>query len=148
MGNVNIKFNGKEFLLSCEDGQEEHLEELSFKLNDKFNELKKKLGNIGENKLLLITSITTIDEYYEIKKKIQSQTDEIENIKSRFKKLKALVYEYKDNKETHINKLDEKQKKLEEEINNNSNDYNKLLENTTNQIEDFIKKNSSDKQTT
>ena len=69
MGNVNIKFNGKEFLLSCEDGQEEHLEELSFKLNDKFNELKKKLGNIGENKLLLITSITTIDEYYEIKKK-------------------------------------------------------------------------------
>ena len=148
MGNVNIKFNGKEFLLSCEDGQEEHLEELSFKLNDKFNELKKKLGNIGENKLLLITSITTIDEYYEIKKKIQSQTDEIENIKSRFKKLKALVYEYKDNKETHINKLDEKQKKLEEEINNNSNDYNKLLENTTNQIEDFIKKNSSDKPTT
>ena len=148
MGNVNIKFNGKEFLLSCEDGQEEHLEELSFKLNDKFNELKKKLGNIGENKLLLITSITTIDEYYEIKKKIQSQTDEIENIKSRFKKLKALVYEYKDNKETHINKLDEKQKKLEEEINNNSNDYNKLLENTTNQIEDFIKKNFSDKQTT
>tara|TARA_Y100000816_G_scaffold281123_1_gene255327 strand:- start:841 stop:1287 length:447 start_codon:yes stop_codon:yes gene_type:complete len=148
MGNVNIKFNGKEFLLSCEDGQEEHLEELSFKLNDKFNELKKKLGNIGENKLLLITSITTIDEYYEIKKKIQSQTEEIENIKSRFKELKALVYEYKDNKETHINKLDEKQKKLEEEINNNSNDYNKLLENTTNQIEDFIKKNSSDKQTT
>ena len=69
MANVNIKFNGKEFLLSCEDGQEEHLEELSFKLNDKFNELKKKLGNIGENKLLLITSITTIDEYYEIKKK-------------------------------------------------------------------------------
>ena len=69
MGNVNIKFNGKEFLLSCDDGQEEHLEELSFKLNDKFNELKKKLGNIGENKLLLITSITTIDEYYEIKKK-------------------------------------------------------------------------------
>ena len=148
MGNVNIKFNGKEFLLSCEDGQEEHLEELSFKLNDKFNELKKKLGNIGENKLLLITSITTIDEYYEIKKKIQSQADEIENIKSRFKELKSLVYEYKDNKETLINKLDEKQKKLEEEINNNSNDYNKLLENTTNQIEDFIKKNSSNKPTT
>ena len=29
MANVNIKFNGKEYLLSCEDGQEEHLEELS-----------------------------------------------------------------------------------------------------------------------
>ena len=96
-----------------------------------------------------ILGLSTFSEHiYDIKKKIQSQTDEIENIKSRFKELKALVYEYKDNKETHINKLDEKQKKLEEEINNNSNDYNKLLENTTNQIEDFIKKNSSDKPTT
>ena len=27
MANVSIKFNGKEFLLSCDDGQEEHLEE-------------------------------------------------------------------------------------------------------------------------
>ena len=38
MANVNIKFNGKEFLLSCEDGQEEHLEELALYLNEKFVE--------------------------------------------------------------------------------------------------------------
>ncbi len=69
MANVNIKFNNKEFLLSCEDGQEEHLEELSFHLNEKFNKLKSSLGNIGENKLLLITSISTMDEYFETKKK-------------------------------------------------------------------------------
>ena len=73
MANVNIKFNGKEFLLSCEDGQEEHLEELSNVLNNKFNELKTNLGNIGENKLLLITSIKVIDEYFETKKIIDSK---------------------------------------------------------------------------
>ena len=70
MANVNIKFNGKEFLLSCDDGQEEHLEELAFYLNEKFNSLKNSLGNIGENKLLLITSISVLDEYYETKKKL------------------------------------------------------------------------------
>ena len=53
MANVNIKFNGKEFLLSCDDGQEEHLEELSLYLNNKFNNLKTSLGNIGENKLFV-----------------------------------------------------------------------------------------------
>ena len=68
MANVNIKFNGKEFLLSCENGQEEHLEELSVYLNKKFDDLKNSLGNIGENKLLLITSITVMDEYFETKK--------------------------------------------------------------------------------
>ena len=69
MANVNIKFNGKEFLLSCEDGQEEHLEELALYLDEKFSNLKSSLGNIGESKLLLITSISVLDEYYDIKKK-------------------------------------------------------------------------------
>jgi len=73
MANVNIKFNGKEFLLSCEDGQEPHLEELSEQLNKKFENLKKDLGNIGENKLLLITSIKIIDEYFETRKKIEEK---------------------------------------------------------------------------
>ena len=99
MANVNIKFNGKEFLLSCDNGQEEHLEELSLHLNNKFNDLKNSLGNIGENKLLLITSITVMDEYFETKKKIKEQKNEIKDIKERFKELKSLVYNYKNNKE-------------------------------------------------
>ena len=73
MANVTIKFNGKEFLLSCDDGQEEHLEELLIQINQKFNDLKNDLGNIGENKLLLITAVKVMDEYYETKKKIEQK---------------------------------------------------------------------------
>ena len=73
MANVTIKFNGKEFLLSCDDGQEEHLEELLIQINQKFNDLKNDLGNIGENKLLLITSVKVMDEYYETKKKLSKK---------------------------------------------------------------------------
>ncbi len=69
MANVSIKFNGKEFLLSCDDGQEEHLEELLIQINQKFNSLKNDLGNLGENKLLLITAVKVMDEYHETKKK-------------------------------------------------------------------------------
>ncbi len=105
MANVTIKFNGKEFLLSCEDGQEEHLQELSIHLNEKFDNLKKSLGNIGESKLLLITSITTMDEYFETKKKLEKQKIEIQNLISKFKELKSLVYKYKDEKEKEILKL-------------------------------------------
>ena len=88
MANVNIKFNGKEFLLSCEDGQEEHLEELALYLNEKFSNLKDSLGNIGESKLLLITSISILDEYYETKKKVDKQKKEINKITEKFKELK------------------------------------------------------------
>ena len=95
MANVNIKFNGKEFLLSCEDGQEEHLEDLSNHLNNKFDDLKSSLGNIGESKLLLITSIKLMDEYYETKKNIDSKKKEIEELKNKFREIKNLIYEYK-----------------------------------------------------
>ena len=75
MANVNIKFNNKDYLLSCDDGQEEDLKTLTRFLDKKYSALKDKLGNIGENKLLQITSIQVIDEYFDLKKRVQSQKE-------------------------------------------------------------------------
>ena len=144
MANVNIKFNGKEFLLSCEDGQEEHLEELSTYLNEKFNDLKNSLGNIGESKLLLITSISVLDEYYETKKKIDIQKEEINRITEKFKELKSLVYNFRDLKEIEISELSKNQDNLKNEIENNRNDYESLVDKTTLELENFIKRNDPD----
>jgi len=140
MANVNIKFNNKEFLLSCEDGQEEHLEELSGHLNEKFNNLKSSLGNIGENKLLLITSITTMDEYFETKKKIDKKIEELNSLTEKFKELKSLVYEYREKKENEINNLNEEQKKLKNLLDKNNSEYEKIIEKTADEIENFLEK--------
>tara|TARA_Y100001970_G_scaffold223608_1_gene275323 strand:- start:3432 stop:3866 length:435 start_codon:yes stop_codon:yes gene_type:complete len=142
MANVNIKFNGKDFLLSCEDGQEEHLEELSLNLTEKFNQMKSKLGNLGENKLLLITSITLMDEYFETKKKIDEKKDEIEKLKTKFKELKSLVYSYKDDKDMEIQSLQKEQEKFKNELENLNNGYEKIIDDASNQIEEFITKNN------
>ena len=144
MANVNIKFNGKEFLLSCEDGQEEHLEELALYLNEKFSSLKNSLGNIGESKLLLITSISVLDEYYETKKKIDLQRKEIKNITGKFKELKSLVYDYKKLKEKEILLLSENLDNLRDEIQLNKSNYEALVDKTTLEIENFIKRNDPD----
>ena len=146
MANVNIKFNGKEYLLSCEDGQEEHLEELSLSLNKKFNDLKFDLGNIGENKLLLISSIKVMDEYFETKKKVDAQKKELQELKEKFKELKSLVYEYKEVKEKEINVLNEQLDKLKTEIEQNSNNYDSMIDKVTNQIESFINKTHIEKE--
>ena len=140
MANVNIKFNGKEFLLSCEDGQEAHLEELSEQLNKKFENLKNDLGNIGENKLLLITSIKIIDEYFETKKKVEEKRKEFKDLSNKFKELKSLVYEYKEKKESEIENLNLEQNNFKKEIEKNKEDYEKIIENATDQIEEFVKK--------
>ena len=140
MANVNIKFNGKEFLLSCDDGQEEHLEELSLHLNKKFEDLKTSLGNIGENKLLLITSIKIMDEYFETKKKIEEKKQELNELSNKFRELKSLIYEYKDTKEKEIKQLIKNQDEFKKEIDKTKEDYQKIIEDATDQIENFVQK--------
>ena len=140
MANVSIKFNNKEFLLACEDGQEEHLEELLIQINKKFNSLKNDLGNLGENKLLLITAVKIMDEYYETKKKVDQKKDELNDLSNKFKELKSLIYEYRDKKESEIEKLNLDQENFKKEIDANQKKYENLIDEAADQISDFVKK--------
>ena len=140
MANVSIKFNNKEFLLSCEDGQEEHLEELLIQINQKFNNLKNDLGNLGENKLLLITAVKVMDEYYETKKKVEQKKNELKDLSNKFKELKTLIYEYKEKKEEEIKKLNSNHLDFKSEIESNRKKYEQLIDEATDQISSFVKK--------
>ena len=145
MANVSIKFNGKEFLLSCEDGQEEHLEELLIQINKKFNNLKNDLGNLGENKLLLITAVKVMDEYYETKKKVDKKKEEFKNLSDKFKELKSLIYEYREKKENEIKELKENHIKLKNEIEISQKNYEKLIDEAANEISSFVEKANLEK---
>ena len=140
MANVNIKFNGKEFLLSCDDGQEEHLEELLTHINEKFNNLKNDLGNIGENKLLLITSVQIMDEYFETKKKVEQKKTELQNLSNKFRELKSLVYDYRDKKEEEMKELQQDHEGFKKELEKNKEDYEKIIEAAADEIENFVEK--------
>ena len=143
MANVSIKFNGKEFLLSCDDGQEEHLEELLIQINQKFNELKNNLGNLGENKLLLITAVKVMDEYHETKKKVEQKKIELSELSSKFRELKSLVYDYRDKKEEEIKELNERHFNLKSDIENNQKNYEKLIDQAAEEISNFVEKANS-----
>ena len=140
MANVNIKFNGKDFLLSCDDGQEEHLEELLIHINEKFNNLKNDLGNIGENKLLLITAVQIIDGYFETKKKVEQKKTELKNLSNKFRELKSLVYDYRDKKEEEMKRLSQDHDDFKKEIEKNKEDYEKIIEEAADEIESFVEK--------
>ena len=144
MANVSIKFNGKEFLLSCEDGQEEHLEALLIQINQKFNEIKNNLGNLGENKLLLITAVKILDEYYETKKNVEQKKREIKDLSEKFKELKSLIYDYRDKKEEEINQLKITQVKIKNEFEINLKNYEKMIDEATDEIANFVEKVNSE----
>ena len=145
MANVKIKFNGKEFLLSCDDGQEEHLEELLIQINQKFNDLKNNLGNLGENKLLLITAVKVMDEYHETKKNVEKKKTELKDLSNKFRELKSLIYDYRDQKEEEINKLNANHYNLKNEIEKNQKNYEKLIDEAADEITNFVEKANLEK---
>ena len=138
MANVNIKFNGKEYLLSCDDGQEENLAELADHLDSKYSELKKNLGNIGENKLLLITSIKMVDDYFDLLKKVKSTKNDFQELSNKFKELKSLSINYKDEKELEIEKLKNELNEFKIIVEKNKDSYGEILDKTTKSLEKFI----------
>ena len=140
MANVSIKFNSKEFILSCDDGQEEHLEELLIQINKKFNDLKNDLGNLVENKLLLITAVKVMDEYFETKKKVEQKKTELSDLTNKFKELKSLIYDYRDKKEQEIRELNENHHKIKNEIEINKKNYEKLIDEAADEISNFVEK--------
>ncbi len=143
MANINIKFNNKDYLLSCDDGQEEDLINLTKFLDKKYSDLREKLGNIGENKLLLITSIQVIDEYFDLKKRVTSQKESFENLSNKFKEMKSLIVDYKDGKETEISKLNTEIDKLKKMAEESQSIYETMLDKTTKSLEEIIENTES-----
>ena len=138
MANVNVKFNNKDYLLSCDDGQEENLKKLASNLDSKYSSLKKNLGNIGESKLLLITSIQMLDDYFDILAKVKNTKNDFENLSKKFKELKSLAVNYKGEKELEIEKLKEEISLFNTKIEESKNSYEEILDKTTKSIEKFI----------
>ena len=138
MANVNIKFNNKDYLLSCDDGQEENLKKLANHLDSKYNKLKNNLGNIGENKLLLITAIKIVDDFFDLSHKVKDTKNDFEKLSIKFKELRSLAINYKDEKEIEIGKLRDELNELQITAEKSKNSYEEILDKTTKSIEKFI----------
>ena len=146
MANVNVKFNNKDYLLSCDDGQEENLKKLAKHLDAKYDELNKNLGNIGENKLLLITAIQMVDDYFDLFKKVQNTKKDFEKLSIKFKELRSLAISYRDEKEIEIGKLKDELNEFKTMVEQSQNSYEEVLDKTTKSIEKFIENAEADQE--
>ena len=138
MANINIKFNNKDYLLSCDDGQEQSLKNLVKFLDKRYNDLKDKLGNIGENKLLLITSIQLIDDYFDLKQRVTKQKKKLDDLANKFQELKKLAIKYKEGKDKEINKLNDELEKFRKTVEESNNIYETMLDKTTKSLEKIL----------
>ncbi len=74
MSQVEITINGRQYRVSCEDGQEEHLTELAKYFDGKMHGLIEEVGQIGDTSLMVMAGLLIADELSDAKQELdQSQ---------------------------------------------------------------------------
>ena len=74
MSQVEITINGRQYRVSCEDGQEEHLTELAKYFDGKMHGLIEEVGQIGDTSLMVMAGLLIADELADAKQELdQSQ---------------------------------------------------------------------------
>lgn len=77
MAQVSVTINGRQFRMTCEDGQEEHLEMLARELDARIGGLRAKFGEIGDTRLTVMAAITVADELAEVGLRVKRLEEEL-----------------------------------------------------------------------
>lgn len=81
MGQVSIIVAGRSYRMSCDDGEEEHLEELGRRYDAAIDELRAVFGEIGDQRLMVMAAVLMTDRLDEAEKRIQSLEDEFDRLR-------------------------------------------------------------------
>ena len=85
-----------------------------------------------------------VDDYFDLFKKIKGTKNDFQNLSEKFKELRSLAINYKDEKELEIKKLKDELNEFKAEIEKSRNSYEEVLDKTTKSIEKFIKNTEVD----
>lgn len=100
------------------------------------------MGNLGEGKLLLITAIQTMDEMFSIKETMQKLKKHNKVLEEKFKEIKDLSIQYKDDRDREVRNLNEELAKLKIMIEQNESSYSEVLNKVSSSIDNFLSKAS------
>ena len=79
-----------------------------------------------------------VDDYFVLLKKVKNAKNDFQELSNKFKELRSLAINYKDEKELEIEKLSEELNKFKTKIEKSKNSYEEILDKTTKSIEKFI----------
>jgi cell division protein ZapA len=81
MSEVNVTINARQYRMACEDGQEEHLLQLSQDLDQRIAQLRASFGEVGDTRLTVMAALTMADELAEAGKTIRRLEEELAGLK-------------------------------------------------------------------
>ena len=77
MSQVNVTINSRQYRMACEDGQESHLTRLAKELDQRIDQLRNSVGEIGDTRLTVMAALTLADEIAEMGTKMRRLEEEL-----------------------------------------------------------------------
>jgi cell division protein ZapA len=81
MAQVNLTINGRVYRMACDDGEEEHVTELGQRFDKAINELRQALGEIGDQRLMVMAGILMTDRLDDAERRLKRAEQEIRELK-------------------------------------------------------------------
>ena len=78
---VNVMVNSRAYTIACDAGEEEHLKELAAHVDGKVRELIGTVGQVGDQKLLLMAAVLITDEFFEARSRLEGQAKKVGELK-------------------------------------------------------------------
>lgn len=69
---VNVMVNGRAYTIACDEGEEEHLKELAAHVDSKVRELLGSVGQVGDQRLLLMAAVLITDEFFDARTRLEA----------------------------------------------------------------------------
>jgi cell division protein ZapA len=82
MAQLNVTINDRQYRMACEDGQEDHLRQLCLDLDRRIDELRGKVGEIGDARLIVMAALTVADELAEAGNRIGRLEQELATLRN------------------------------------------------------------------
>lgn len=108
---VNVMVNSRAYTIACDDGEEEHLKELGAHVDAKVRELTGTVGQVGDQKLLLMAAVLISDELFEARSRLDGHAKTVGELSSAQAELGARAGQ---SEERAASSLEEAAKRIED----------------------------------
>ena len=93
MASITVRVNAREYRVSCDDGQEEHLRKLAGEVDQRVRTLAGAIAHAPESELLVITAVILADELHDMRQELGRLRGQITDTSHSFERSKFIEME-------------------------------------------------------
>src|ERR1700761_8231171 len=94
---VNVMVNSRAYTIACDEGEEDHLKDLAAHVDAKVRELLETVGQVGDQRLLLMAAVLITDELFEARGRLEGHEKAVGDLSSAHEQISGQLNKSEEN---------------------------------------------------